>query len=44
MKDAIAIAVITFCVICGAATGIVGGAFGIAGVAAAIHYFVDGGK
>lgn len=41
IKDVIIIFSVTIGIICGAITGIVGGAGGIAGAATAIHLLVD---
>jgi len=41
IKDIVIITLATIGVICGAATGIVGGAGGIAGAATLIHVLVD---
>lgn len=41
MKSALIIAVVTVGIICGAITGIVGGAISISGAAMVIHWFAD---
>lgn len=41
IKDAVMIAVITVCFICGALSGVVGGAMGISAVAVALHQIAD---
>lgn len=40
-KDAVIIAIATICIICGAITGIVGGAFGISAASAGLHLLID---
>lgn len=40
MKDAITIAIITVMIICGAITGIVGGALGMSVTAALLHFAI----